>query len=210
MSISPVLGHGPGRQHPEPRPVAHRAGRAGLLDRRRHHHLAAGRRREYAPGPDPGRRPGRVGASGGAVSQHDELEVAVTIEVGVEPGRGHRLDLARCRRSPGRSRNSSKPVSTLPSAGPLKLSAQTCFHGGAAGAEAEPAADEQPTLTRAGRTLSQAASRRSRRDSTSAQRCPSSLPLFYRRTGHQCPLALNPPSVLSMVGSALKGHSRLR
>ena len=59
--------------------------------------------------------------------------------------------------------NLHRPVLTLPSAGPLKLSAQTCFHGGAGRVfEAGSAADEQPALTRAGRTLSQAASRRSR------------------------------------------------
>src|SRR5690242_19127704 len=81
-------------QHPEPRPVAHRAGRAGLLDRRRYHHLTAGRRREGAPGPDPGRRPGRVGGPGGTVAEHDQLEAAVAVELGVVLRRGHRLDLA--------------------------------------------------------------------------------------------------------------------
>ncbi len=88
------------RQHPESRPVTQRIGRAGLLDRGRHHHLAAGRRPEQAPGLDPGRGPSRVAASGGAVAQHDDVEIAVTIQVDVVPGRGHRLDLAGAEDAP--------------------------------------------------------------------------------------------------------------
>ena len=71
--------------------------------------------------------------------------------------------------------NLQEPALTLPSAGSLKLSAQTCFHGGAGGAESP--ADEQPVMTRTGRTLSQAASRRSPREAPvrsalPLQRCP--------------------------------------
>lgn len=64
------------------------------------------------------------------------------------------------------------PVLTLASAGPVKLSARTCFHGGAEGSGAGPVADEQPTMVRTGRTLIQAASRRSRRE----ERVRSALP----------------------------------
>jgi hypothetical protein len=51
---------------------------------------------------------------------------------------------------------------TLPLAGPLKSSAQTSFHGGGWAGASD--ADEHPTLTRTGRKLSPAASRRSRRE----------------------------------------------
>ena len=90
-----LAAHGPraGPEHPESRPVTHGVGRTRLLDGRRHHHLAAGRRLELALGPDPARGPRCTAASRGTVSQHDEIKVTVTVQMNVVQGRGYRLDL---------------------------------------------------------------------------------------------------------------------
>jgi hypothetical protein len=97
-------------QRPERGPVAQPVGRVGLLDRRGHLELAAGRGLEVVPGAlDPPRRPGAVGV--------DRLEhqVAVAVHVDVAGRVGGVLDLAgsvagadvvepvrRRRRRPGR------------------------------------------------------------------------------------------------------------
>lgn len=67
--------------------------------------------------------------------------------------------------------NSQRLVLTLPRAGPLKLSAQTSFHGG--GSPTALDAAEQPLLARAVRMLSLTASRSSRREAPVRSAAPS-------------------------------------
>ena len=82
-------------QHPEAGPVAQRMLDLRLLDGGGHHHLAPGRRVEQPVGPglDPARGPRGLGVPGRAVTEDDDVEVPLPVNVDVVLRVGHRLDL---------------------------------------------------------------------------------------------------------------------